>query len=125
MATPAMILQNVFANVASHGSTTLRIDTFNLDGTALDVSSGYTLDSATARPGSSDNPLKSSVDISSACSAAFDASGVTITVNGGTLAPLLPCLTNQAQFNLSNDAGSTNQPAAVGTLSLSVLPADA
>ncbi len=125
MATPAMILQNAFAAVNSQGKATLRINTFNLDGSALDVHTGYTVEAAVARPSQGANPLVSSVDISSAIAAAFDTTGVTLTFNGATLAPLLSSLANAMQIDLSNDAGSTQQPAATGTLQLNIVPADA
>lgn len=121
MATPAMLRQNVSATMAYDNAGSVRINTFNANGTVLNVASGYTLLSCRALPTNNYNPLFSPIDLTGDISVAFDATGITVSwtvAQAATILGLLQTLQNNADVSISNDSGTTSSTA--GRINLSV-----
>jgi len=93
-------------------------------GDAVDVSTGYTLETARAWPSSNVNPVfnfGAGADLSAELAAAFDTTGFTVSgtaSNATDITTILPTLTNQLQLGISNDSGTTIQVVALGNLTL-------
>lgn len=110
MATPPMQLQNGQMQVTPGSPGALRINTFNPDGSALDVSSGYTLNHVLTQPQTNPNSDHSQPSILSSLSPTFDSTGVDIEWSGTqatTISSAMAVFDNRALFYLSNDSGST------------------
>jgi hypothetical protein len=121
MATPAMQQQTISLEANKNSPLELRINTFNADGSVLDVSSGYTLQKVFAAGQSNFNPAFGADDITGSFSAAFDSTGLDLSATMAAINSLIGAQ-NQTQYNvwiwLSNDGGTTQSLLAKGTLQL-------
>lgn len=118
MATPAMLPTNVNFDIIPGNAGQFRVNTLAADGSALDVSSGYTLGKLTFVPSNDANPQKAAQDLDANVSAAFDATGVDISftaAQASTLAAALYTSTSSVGVLLTNDSGTTHSLAATGT----------
>lgn len=121
MATPAMLVQSLNITVVPGSPGTARIDTFNPDGSALDVSSGYTMDFLNAKPATDSNPLVAPVKLAAQFSKAFNATGLTISwtaAQASAIAAALATSRSSIGVGLSNDTGTTATLAASGSLTV-------
>jgi hypothetical protein len=124
MATPALLIQQKNLQVIPANATSLRINTFNPDGSALDVSSGYELAKFYAFPSSNASPYASKTDLSAAMVAAFDETGFTLNIsasNANSIITLMKTISNNFSVSITNDDETTSSVAAVGTLTISNL----
>lgn len=115
MATPQILVQTVNATLVDGSPGSFRVNTFNPNGTVLDVHTGYTMQTLDAAPSAQPNPLAPLADLSGQVSHAFDATGVTVSwtdVQSAAIAALLPQLSEVVGMYLSNDAGTTASLAA-------------
>ena len=123
MATPNMLVQSLNATLRNLNAGSFRINTFNPDGSVLDVSSGYTLNRFGCHAAS--DALTSGgggYNLTSDVSAAFDATGLTISwtaAQANTIFGLLQTIHNTAFVEITNDSGTTHQFVAIGQLTVS------
>jgi hypothetical protein len=116
-----MLVQSLNATLNAGAGAQVRNNTFNVNGTVLDVHSGYTIGAIVAVPAAGPNSFFAQIDISSFFTVAFDATGVTLTVTPANMTGLitaLPSLSSSFAILLSNDAGSTMSKSGIGVLSI-------
>lgn len=121
MATPVILAQTRNAEIVPGSAGSLRVTTLDADGAALDVSSGYTLDFFNVVPSTGANPDKAAQDIKANMSAAFDATGFTLSwtaAQSSTIAAALYTLASSFGCGISNDSGTTASLAARGIVTL-------
>ncbi len=124
MATPIMQVQNVTGVLRNQSPGSLRINTFNANGTVLDVHTGYTLATFGVAPSQSPNFDGTQPSLVADVTATFDATGLTISWTAAQATTMINAL--QAQLNsgvalLSNDGGTTTSQAAVVNLNIDQL----
>jgi len=122
MATPQMIIQSGSKVLIPGSPGSLRINTFNPDGTVLDVHTGYTVGINRAFPQSNPNPGLGAQDVSSQMSAAFDTTGLTLSWTGtqatNMVNSILTSMQNAHAVALSNDSGTTQSFCYQGSLAI-------
>lgn len=113
MATPFFALQSVDMPIVVGAPGSIFIPTVDASGAAIDVSSGYTMTRFDSRPQSDPNTLSTVAypAISSNCTIAFGATGVTISwteAQSLLLTHIFDTLRNVAALTISNDSGTTH-----------------
>lgn len=127
MATPFFRIQTFNTTVFSANTGGFRVNTLDSTGAAVDVSSGFTIEAAQIRMGSGGNPnygQLQGLDILSQLSFAFDATGFDVSwtaAQASAIVGSVPGLSNQLALSISDDAGTTEQLVAVGTMAVSTL----
>lgn len=124
MATPQVIVQSGLAQLYNNSPGQLRVNTFNPDGTVLDVSTGYALEHVECAGSSQWNPIAGSQALSTHMSATFDTTGFTLKWTGVQATAMLAAifnLVNDFYVFITNDSGTTRSLALKGTLNLDPL----
>ena len=125
MATPAMLASSFSMQVIPNNAGSVRINTLDGAGAALDVSTGFTIVDFNVDVSSGQNPLKTAQDISANFTPAFDETGVTLSwtaAQAATIAAALPSLNCVAALLISDDSGTTASLAAQGSITLQAAP---
>lgn len=123
MATPEVRLQTPTMTVRRNSPGSLRLNTFNADGTVLDVHTGYSINNFNIRPSGSNNPSFANQDVkgNGDMSTAFDTTGVTLSwtaAQANNIAGYSGALAMSYEARLSNDSGATLSRLAQGALTI-------
>lgn len=111
MATPFLRLQNFTAEMLLNSPGRIRLNAFDANGDAVDLSSGFTLQYFGCKPSSNGNPGGPASTLTSHVTATFDATGLTISwtdAQSATMVALLLSLQSTAMVSISNDSGTTS-----------------